>query len=117
VRDVADVTVHLGELPPVNCNIGDINQAVLNLVVNAAQAIGANVAGTAQRGQLTVTTRCEQEEVIIEVGDTGGGIPPEIADRVFEPFFTTKEIGVGYGSGAFDHVFAHSRRARRHTFL
>jgi len=78
------------------CYVGDINQVVLNLVVNAAHAISA--AG-ADRGTVTVSTRVDGEHVVISVADTGTGMPPEVAERVFEPFFTTKEVGKGTGQG------------------
>jgi signal transduction histidine kinase len=100
---VADVVCDLGELPPVWCHLGDINQVLLNLIVNAAQAIGeAQRAGGSEgggRGTIRVRTAVEGDEAVIEVSDTGVGIPPEIAERTFEPFFTTKDVGVGTGQG------------------
>jgi PAS domain S-box-containing protein len=96
---VADVVTELGDLPPVWCHLGDINQVLLNLIVNASQAIASAVDGNCGRGTITVRTSCEAGEVAIEVADTGVGIPPEIAERIFEPFFTTKEVGEGTGQG------------------
>jgi PAS domain S-box-containing protein len=96
IKYVADVETELGDLPLVHCHLGDINQIVLNLVVNAAHAIGAADRG---RGTITVRTRLDGGYAVIEVADTGTGVPPEIADKLFDPFFTTKEVGTGTGQG------------------
>ena len=96
---VADVVTDLGELPPVWCHLGDINQVLLNLIVNASHAISEAVDSNGGRGTITVRTSCDGAEVAIGVADTGVGIPPEIAERIFEPFFTTKEVGEGTGQG------------------
>jgi signal transduction histidine kinase len=96
---IADLEPELGELPPVLCFAGDLNQVFLNLLINAAHAIGDAVAGTQQRGRITVTTRRDGNHVVIAIGDTGTGIPAAIRERVFDPFFTTKEIGKGTGQG------------------
>ncbi len=96
LKYVAEVVTEYGDLPPVWCHVGDINQVILNLVINAAHAIGA--AGS-QRGQITIATGSETDHVVITVSDTGTGIPAEVADRIFEPFFTTKEVGKGTGQG------------------
>lgn len=83
----------LGRLPLVRCNSAHINQVVLNLVVNAIDAIRGS-------GTVTVRTRQSREgEVVIEVEDTGDGIAPEVIEKIFEPFFTTKEVGKGTGLG------------------
>ncbi|HET9656737.1 MAG TPA: AAA family ATPase [Kineosporiaceae bacterium] len=99
VKYVADVRLELGELPPIWCYPGDVQQVVLNLVVNAAQAIGETVKAGGPRGVITVHTHRSGDEVVLEVGDTGPGIPQEIGERVFEAFFTTKPIGIGSGQG------------------
>ena len=96
IKFVADVVTDLGDLPPVCCHIGDINQVVLNLIVNAAHAIGSAGRG---RGTITVSTRLDGAYAVIEVADTGTGVPPEIADKLFDPFFTTKDVGIGTGQG------------------
>ena len=93
---VADVVTDLGELPPVVCHLGELNQVILNLVVNAAHAIADAGAG---RGVIRVATRAAGEWVEITVSDTGAGIPEAIRDRIFDPFFTTKEVGRGTGQG------------------
>lgn len=96
---VADVVSELGELPLLPCHLGDVNQVLLNLVVNAAHAVAATVDDSGERGTITVRTLLDGGDAVIEVADTGTGIPADIADRVFEPFFTTKEVGVGTGQG------------------
>ncbi|MEO8482058.1 MAG: PAS domain S-box protein [Acidobacteriota bacterium] len=96
---VADVDVDFGDLPLVTCHGGDVNQAVLNIIVNAAHAIGDVVKGTEERGRITVSTRQDGDHVIIAIADSGGGIPASIQGRLFDPFFTTKEVGRGTGQG------------------
>jgi PAS domain S-box-containing protein len=96
---VADLDTDLKPLPPVVCHAGEVNQACLNLIVNAAHAIGEVVAGTPDRGRITVSTRHEGADAVIEISDTGPGIPHEIQSKIFDPFFTTKEVGKGAGQG------------------
>ncbi|MFT3697422.1 MAG: ATP-binding protein [Kofleriaceae bacterium] len=95
-RDVADVVTELGELPLVTCASGEINQALLNIIVNAAHAIG-DQAG--ERGKITIKSWADPEWVRIAISDTGGGIPTDVLDKIFEPFFTTKPVGKGTGQG------------------
>ncbi len=99
LKYVAEVTTDFGALPLVLCNLGDLNQVFLNLLINAAHAIGDVVTTTGGKGRISVRTRCEADDVIISICDTGCGIPDEIAARVFDPFFTTKEVGKGTGQG------------------
>ncbi|HLV66901.1 MAG TPA: ATP-binding protein [Polyangiaceae bacterium] len=96
---VADVETELGELPKVLCRVGEINQVILNMIVNAAHAIGDVVAGTTQKGRISIKTRQEGPNALITIEDTGAGIPDGIRDRIFEPFFTTKPVGKGTGQG------------------
>jgi signal transduction histidine kinase len=95
----ADAEVSLGDVPAVLGDAGDLCLAIVNLIVNAAHAMQAARAAGAGRGRLTVATRAAGARVEIVVGDTGGGIPAAIRDRVFEPFFTTKPVGQGTGQG------------------
>ncbi|HEY6218436.1 MAG TPA: ATP-binding protein, partial [Gemmatimonadaceae bacterium] len=95
---IADVEVDFGEIPDVVCHAGEINQVFLNLIVNAAHAIGERK-DTAQRGKISIRTRFEDGAVVIAIGDTGAGIPDAIRDRIFDPFFTTKDVGKGTGQG------------------
>lgn len=96
---VAELVTDLGELPPVTCYLGDFNQVIINLVVNAAHAIGDVVGTTGNLGRLTVKTWCDGPDAVIAIGDSGTGIPDHIRDHVFEPFFTTKAVGKGTGQG------------------
>jgi PAS domain S-box-containing protein len=96
---VADVEMVLGELPPVLCYIGDLNQVVLNIVVNAAHAIQSVVSGTNRKGKITIRSAVEGDSVLVSIGDTGAGIPESVRDKIFDPFFTTKEVGKGTGQG------------------
>jgi len=95
VSQVADLDLDLGELPPVRCNIADLNQVFLNLIVNAADAVEE----TGRRGVIRVRTEVDGTDAVISVSDTGGGIPEHIRAKVFDPFFTTKEVGRGTGQG------------------
>ena len=82
------------DLPAVMGDMQELQQVVLNLVVNARQAIES----TGRPGQVTISARPSDGHVLVTVDDTGPGVPPEILDRVFEPFFTTRgEQGTGLG--------------------
>jgi signal transduction histidine kinase len=101
---VADVETQFADLPPVNCYAGEINQVVLNLIVNAAHAIGDVVkaktsAGMPLKGLIRVATRVVDDAVEIAISDSGNGIPVDVRSRIFDPFFTTKEVGKGTGQG------------------
>jgi signal transduction histidine kinase len=93
-------------LPLVPCLPGEFNQVMLNLVVNAAQAIGdAGGTKSGHKGHIRINSHVRDDQVEISVDDTGTGIPAEIQGRIFEPFFTTKEVGRGTGQGL---AIAHS---------
>ena len=96
---VADVVTDFGPLPPVPCQLGELNQVFLNLLVNAAHAVGARFAASAERGVIRVATRRDGNIAIVSITDTGVGIPESIRERLFDPFFTTKPIGKGTGQG------------------
>ena len=98
---VADVELNLhSDLPLVSCYVGEINQVLLNLVVNAAHAISeATDEGKIGKGKITISTKAEEDHVEIFISDTGTGIPESIKTRVFDPFFTTKKVGKGSGQG------------------
>ena len=98
-KHVADVEVDLGEIPPVECYLGEINQVLLNVLVNAAHAIGDVVSDGGPHGKLTIRTRMLDQHVEISITDTGTGIPEAVRARIFDPFFTTKEVGRGTGQG------------------
>jgi PAS domain S-box-containing protein len=98
---VADVETQLGELPLVRCLPGEVNQAILNVIVNAAHAIAERFKGTDLRGHIAIRTRLVGGEAEIAISDDGGGIPEAIRHRIFDPFFTTKEVGRGTGQGLY----------------
>jgi PAS domain S-box-containing protein len=83
------------DLPPVVVNPEEIRQVILNLIMNAEQAMRAAHRG----GVLTVTTNLTNDMVTIDISDDGPGVPPALAGRIFEPFFSTKEVGEGTGLG------------------
>jgi signal transduction histidine kinase len=93
VKYKADIVKEYGDIPEVECLPSQINQVIMNIVVNAAQAIAG------PRGQITIRTGAAGEQVWIEIADTGCGIPKAIQSRIFDPFFTTKPIGSGTGLG------------------
>ncbi|MDD5434001.1 MAG: ATP-binding protein [Nitrospira sp.] len=88
----AEVITVYGEIPEVLCYSQQLNQVFMNLLVNAAHAIK-------EKGTIRINTMVEDEFVVVEVSDTGEGIPPENLSRIFEPFFTTKPVGKGTGLG------------------
>ena len=88
----ADVIVELGEIPEIDCVPAQLNQVVMNLLVNAAQAIP-------ERGKIFVRSGVEHDNVWFEIEDTGSGMSEETRHRIFEPFFTTKPVGKGTGLG------------------
>ena len=110
---VADVVTDLQkDLPLVPCLIGEFNQVMLNLIVNAAHAIAdAAKEGLREKGTITIRTYRRGDWAEIAVEDTGIGIPGEFRSRIFEPFFTTKAVGQGTGQGL---TLAHSVIVKRH---
>src|SRR5690606_996219 len=88
-----DVTVKIDydeSLPPVPVYAAELNQVWTNLIVNALYSMQGS-------GTLTVRTARENDNAVVEIGDTGAGIPDEDVDRIFTPFFTTKPVGQGTG--------------------
>jgi PAS domain S-box-containing protein len=94
----ATVETKLTPLPEVMCNVGELNQVFLNLIVNAAHAIQES-GKDATTGRITIATARSRDNVVISVTDNGCGIPDENLEKVFDPFFTTKEVGRGTGQG------------------
>jgi signal transduction histidine kinase len=82
-----------GALPQINCYAAQLNQVWMNLLVNAAQAIGKN------HGEVRIKTACDGRTATVSFSDSGKGIPPDDLRHVFDPFFTTKPIGEGTGLG------------------
>ena len=91
-RDRIEVRREYGELPPVDCDPGQINQVFVNVIANACDAMKDG-------GTLTVTTSTEGDAVRVDIADDGPGIPADVRARIFDPFFTTKDVGEGTGLG------------------
>ena len=112
IKYKADVVKQYGDIPPVECIESQINQVIMNLLVNAADAIGP------ERGTITVRTGVEGNgddvsHVWFEVSDTGCGIAKESLQRIFDPFYTTKPVGKGTGLGlslSYGIIQAHDGR-------
>ncbi len=97
IRHRAKLVKDYRDVPPVHANESRVGQVVLNLIVNAAQALPD---GNAHANEIRiVTSRDEAGWAVIEVHDTGSGIAPEDLDRIFDAFFTTKPVGIGTGLG------------------
>jgi PAS domain S-box-containing protein len=97
-KDLAMVEQRFGRLPLVPCNVGELNQVFVNLLVNAAHAIEKS-GKDSTNGRILITTEHAGADVTITFEDNGCGIPPEHMDKIFDPFFTTKEVGRGMGQG------------------
>ena len=110
---VAEVITDLDTtLPPVFCRIGEINQVLLNLIINAAHAIKDAVRSQDNvKGIIKVSTSHDNSWAEIRVTDSGTGIQKEIRPRIFDPFFTTKEVGNGTGQGL---AISHSVVTKNH---
>ena len=92
IKDKAEVVLGLGELPAVSAAPSQINQVLLNLLTNAAQAMVGD-------GRIQIRSWAEGDWVCVSVQDSGCGMAPEVARRIFDPFFTTKPVGEGTGLG------------------
>ncbi|HVD81853.1 MAG TPA: ATP-binding protein [Propionibacteriaceae bacterium] len=92
LRGVTVVREFGTDVPMIEAYAGELNQVWTNLIDNAVDAMG-------ESGTLRVATRVEDGEVVIEIADTGPGMPPDVAARAFEPFYTTKDVGKGTGLG------------------
>lgn len=86
------VATELSELPLLYANSGELSQVILNLIMNANQAIE-------EQGNIQIRTLLEDSDIVIELADDGPGISPEVIENIFDPFFTTKEAGKGTGLG------------------
>ncbi len=87
------VNKHFGDIAAIVCSPSQINQVFLNLLTNAAQAMGAG------QGVITLTTRTDGDGVAVEIADNGTGIAPDVLPKIFDPFFSTKDVGKGTGLG------------------
>jgi len=102
-KDVADVGVELpDDLPEVWCYAEDLGQVLLNLLVNAAQAIAARLGSEpGSKGHITIRAQARDDGFAIAIADTGTGMSARVRERIFQPFFTTKPIGQGTGQGLY----------------
>jgi signal transduction histidine kinase len=96
IRHRAHLVKDYGACPPAWGNESRLGQVFLNLIINAAQAIPD---GRSSENEIRVVTRPVEDRVLVEITDTGSGIPPEVVPRIFDPFFTTKPAGIGTGLG------------------
>ncbi len=80
------------DVPTIGANPAELNQVWTNLIDNAVDAMDGN-------GTLRIATSVDGDDLVVEIGDTGPGMPPDVQARAFEPFFTTKEVGKGSGLG------------------
>lgn len=110
----ASIEIHLDpDLPRVPCVAAEIKRVLINLILNAAEALAAKAKREGGvTGRILITTGREGEGVVVTVGDNGPGIPEAIRSRVFDPFFTTKEVGQGIGDGL---SFVYSSVVNRHA--
>jgi signal transduction histidine kinase len=95
---LAAVHTDLAELPHVVCNVGQLNQVFLNLIVNAAHAI-QDAGKDVSSGEIRIRTALVGDSAEIRISDNGCGVPPENLGKLYDPFFTTKEVGRGTGQG------------------
>ena len=93
----ADVKMELSDVPSIVCDAGQINQVLLNIIVNASQAIKSQE--KEEKGTIKVKTYATTDDVICEISDDGPGIESESLSQIFDPFFTTKPLGQGTGLG------------------
>jgi two-component system, NtrC family, sensor kinase len=108
IKYVATVEKKLSPLPLIECIGGEINQVLLNVILNAAQAIKGQKKNTL--GKIVVATEAQPGHVVCTVHDDGPGIPEDIIGKIFDPFFTTKDVGEGTGLGlniSYDIVSKH----------
>ncbi len=96
IRHRARLVKEYGDVTSLEANESRLGQVILNLIVNAAQAIQE---GNSERNEIRIATKMDRGRVAIEIRDTGVGIPPENIPRIFDAFFTTKEMGIGTGLG------------------
>lgn len=97
IKYEADVETKLSEVPLILCNAGQINQVLLNILINAAQAIKSQERDN--KGTITIKTYVTDDDVVCEISDDGPGIEPDKLPKIFDPFFTTKPVGKGTGLG------------------
>lgn len=98
-KKVAEIVSKLGPVPSFECHGGELAQVLLNLLMNATQAIRDKLKDSGELGTITISSGTDGDYAVVEISDTGVGISEDIQDRVFDPFFTTREVGEGVGHG------------------
>lgn len=94
IKYKCEIEKDFGELPAMWCWPGQLRQVFVNIIVNAAHAIE-------EKGTISLNTRSDEDNIYIEISDSGTGIDEEKIDKIFDPFFTTKEVGSGTGLGLY----------------
>lgn len=98
-------------LPSVPCMVGEFNQVILNIIINASHAISDVIGDGNGKGKISISTKLNGNWAEIRISDTGTGIPEEVCKKIFDPFFTTKEVGKGTGQGL---AISHSVIVEKH---
>jgi C4-dicarboxylate-specific signal transduction histidine kinase len=96
-RQIARIVRDPHPVPDIQARGSEINQVLLNIILNALNAVSAS--GAREAGTITISTDADDTHVHCTISDSGPGVPPEIRTRIFDPFFTTKPVGEGLGLG------------------
>jgi predicted ATPase/signal transduction histidine kinase/tRNA A-37 threonylcarbamoyl transferase component Bud32 len=102
LKDSISVTRDYGQLQPVTCYPNQLNQVFMNLIINAVDAIEQAATRNPDRDRpraITIRTRMENGQAVVQITDTGDGVPAELQNRIFDPGYTTKGVGIGTGLG------------------
>lgn len=107
-KDRIKIIRNYGEIPNIQCYPGDLNQVFMNVLINATEAIK-------EEGEIKITTKSENDYIVIEIKDNGVGISKEKLSKIFDPFYTTKDVGKGMGLGlsiSYGIIEKHNGRMR-----
>jgi len=113
IKYKANVVRNYGVIPEIECLSSQLNQVFMNILVNASHAIE-------EQGTITISTGQNNDEIWIEITDTGSGIPPQNLQKIFDPFFTTKPVGKGTGLGlslSYGIIQKHHGRIEVHSIV
>lgn len=94
IKDNISVIKEYGDIPPILCHPGKLNQVIMNILINAIHALGSN-----SDGKIQIKTQKVNNSITLSIKDNGVGIKKENLDKIFTPFFTTKKVGLGTGLG------------------